>query len=77
VAAGIAECVEARQADLISICSHHRSDGDRLIFGSVIDSLVHDTRVPVLARRTSRAEVIDLADAACTVCVREEALVIG
>ena len=77
VPAGIAECVEAQQSDLVSICSHHRSEGDRLIFGSVIDTLVHGTRVPVLARRTTRAEVVDLPDAACTVCLQTETAAFG
>ncbi len=75
VTAAIAECIEAQQIDLVSICSHHRSEGDRLIFGSVIDTLVHDTRVPVLARRTARAHEMQLADAACTVRMRPDTAV--
>ena len=74
ISAAIADCVDAQRIDLVSISSHHRSEGDRLIFGSVIDALVHETSVPVLARRTTRVEVIDHADAACTVPVRDPAV---
>jgi nucleotide-binding universal stress UspA family protein len=75
VTAAIAECIEAQQIDLVSICSHHRSEGDRLIFGSVIDALVHGTRVPVLARRTTRAEAADLAHAARAVQIHAKTAV--
>lgn len=54
-AAAIARCVEAQDVDLVSIASHHRGEGNRILFGSVIDTLVHETDVPILARRLGLA----------------------
>lgn len=68
-AGAIAECVEAQRIDLVSITSHHRSEPDRLMFGSVIDALVHATDVPVLAQRTSVAEIMSVAPESAACCV--------
>jgi nucleotide-binding universal stress UspA family protein len=54
-AAAIARCVDAQDVDLVSIASHHRGEGNRIMFGSVIDTLVHETDVPILARRLGLA----------------------
>ena len=56
-AAAIAGCADAQQVDLVSMASHHRGEGNRLLFGSVIDTLVHETDVPILARRVGMAAV--------------------
>ena len=56
-AAAIAACAGEQQIDLVSIASHHRDRGNRLLFGSVIDTLVHETDVPILARRVGMAAV--------------------
>lgn len=56
-ARAIADCVEEQHIDLVSISSHHRSGPDRLMFGSVIDTLLHETDVPILARRADLAEL--------------------
>ena len=56
-AAAIAACADAQHVDLVSIASHHRGEGNRILFGSVIDSLVHETDVPILARRVGMAAV--------------------
>ena len=56
-AAAIAASAEEQQIDLVSIASHHRDGGNRILFGSVIDTLVHETDVPILARRVGMAAV--------------------
>lgn len=67
-AAAIAGCAMAQQVDLVSIASHHRDAGNRILFGSVIDTLVHETDVPILARRidiaAARREHPELQDIA-------------
>ena len=54
-ATAIALCVDAQDVDLVSIASHHRGEGSRILFGSVIDTLVRETDVPILARRLGLA----------------------
>lgn len=56
-AAAIAAFAEQHRIALVSIASHHRDRGNRLLFGSVIDALVHETDVPVLAQRVGMSAV--------------------
>lgn len=54
-AAAIAGCAAAEEASLVSIASRYREPGERILFGSVIDTLVHDTDIPILATRIGAA----------------------
>lgn len=54
-AAAIAGCAAAQEVSLVSMAAHYRDPGDRILFGSVIDTLVHRTDVPILARRIGAA----------------------
>ena len=68
-AAAIAGCADAQQVDLVSIASHHRGEGNRILFGSVIDTLVHETDVPILARRVGMAAVrVEKLEAVANTC---------
>ena len=78
-AEAIAACASEQHADLVSIAAHHRGQGNRLLFGSVIDSLVHETDVPILARRlgmaAARVEKLEEVAAACAIARPEAAAV--
>lgn len=50
-AESIACTVRHERADLVCISAARRSQGDRLFFGSVIDTVLHGTDVPIMARR--------------------------
>src|SRR5262249_20384911 len=47
----IVEAASAEKADLIIMTSHGRGGAGRLIFGSVAESVLHGTRIPVLLVR--------------------------
>jgi nucleotide-binding universal stress UspA family protein len=67
-AAAIAGCAAAQEASLVSIAAHYREPGERLLFGSVIDTLVHETDIPILARRIGAAARADASEtASCTI----------
>lgn len=48
----IAEHIEQEQVDLLTIAAHHRSEANRVFLGSVIDSLLRRTRIPMLVWRS-------------------------
>jgi nucleotide-binding universal stress UspA family protein len=59
----IVEAAEAERADLIIISSHGRGGIGRLIFGSVAESVLHGTRIPILLVRDSGAPLLPLRGA--------------
>lgn len=63
-AEGILACVEAQRIDLVAIASHHRTEAGRLLSGSVIDTLISRSEVPIVARRVGlaamRREVVEV-----------------
>ena len=59
----IVEAAEAEQADLIIISSHGHGGIGRLIFGSVAESVLHGTRIPILLVRDSGAPLLPLLGA--------------
>lgn len=59
----IVEAAEAEKADLIIISSHGRGGIGRLIFGSVAESVLHGTRIPILLVRDSGAPLLPLRGA--------------
>ncbi len=56
-AASIIEAVGVYKADLIVMSTHGRSGVDRLIFGSVAESVLRGTATPIFLRRPSEAPV--------------------
>jgi nucleotide-binding universal stress UspA family protein len=57
VAAAIVEAANAQKADMIVMSTHGRSGLSRLIIGSVAESVLRGTTVPILMVRTERAPV--------------------
>ena len=64
----IVEAAEAEKANLIVMTSHGRGGIGRLIFGSVVESVLHGTRTPILLVRDIGAPILPLLGAAqaCT-----------
>jgi nucleotide-binding universal stress UspA family protein len=60
-AAAIAETAERWGADLIALTTRDRGEGERLLLGSVADTLVRRARVPVLVCHTQRRTVMTRA----------------
>ena len=58
------EAAEAEKADLIIMSSHGHGGIGRLIFGSVAESVLHGTRIPILLVRDSGAPLLPLLGAA-------------
>jgi nucleotide-binding universal stress UspA family protein len=56
-AASIIEAVSAYKADLIVMTTHGRSGVGRLIYGSVAESVLRGTTVPIFLRRPPEAPV--------------------
>jgi nucleotide-binding universal stress UspA family protein len=56
-APSIVEAAEARKADLIVMSTHGRSGLGRLILGSVAESVLRGTRIPILLVRAAQAPV--------------------
>jgi nucleotide-binding universal stress UspA family protein len=54
-AASIIDAAKAHKADLIVMSTHGRSGLGRLVFGSVAESVLRGTTVPILLRRPSEA----------------------
>ena len=57
-ASSIVEAAEAQRADLIVMTSHGRSGIGRLILGSVAESVLRGTSVPILLLRATSATVL-------------------
>ncbi len=55
VAQGILEVAQSRRADLIVMCSHGRTGFKRWVLGSVAQTIVHHSPVPVLVLREGGA----------------------
>lgn len=56
-AGAIVEAAEVMRADLIVMSTHGRSGLGRLILGSVAESVLRGTRIPILVVRADRAPV--------------------
>lgn len=56
-AAAIVEAASAQKADLIVMCTHGRSGLGRLVLGSVAESVLRGTTIPILVIRADRAPV--------------------
>ena len=54
-AAAIVEAAAAQKADLIVMCTHGRSGLGRLVLGSVTESVLRGTTVPILVVRADHA----------------------
>jgi len=53
----IVEAAQLRGADLIAMCTHGRSGIGRLILGSVAESVLRSTAIPILLMRVPEAPV--------------------
>lgn len=58
-AASIVDAAKAQRADLIVMTSHGRSGLERLIMGSVAESVLRGTTTPVLLLRSAGAAVVE------------------
>jgi nucleotide-binding universal stress UspA family protein len=56
-AAAIVEAASFQKADLIVMCTHGRSGLGRLVLGSVAESVLHGTTIPILIVRADTAPV--------------------
>ncbi len=75
-AAAIVDAARLYAADLIVMSTHGRSGLGRVVFGSVAESVLRGTRVPILLVRPSSAPIAPVAgreQAAPAVSVRKEA----